>query len=219
VIRSSVQLAVDPDTEKAWSGLRDKTRNMVRRAEKEGVKVVSGLDQVDILIKQYYANMLRLGVAIHSRGFFDRVLKYLAPSSEILVAWHRDRPIGSMLLHYGRDVACYPFQNAVMAERSYAPIQLLTWAAMKACTLRNIRILDMGESAAQSPVYRAKVNFGGAPREIFYYEASAVEAKRAANRPLLRRAVNVVDNWMTARSPLPVRRWFAVRAATHGRLM
>jgi serine/alanine adding enzyme len=220
LVRATVQLKIDPDPARNWSSLRDKTRNMVRRAEKDGVKVVSGLDQVDILIGHYYANMLRLGVAIHSRRFFDRVLRYLATNSDILVAWHRDKPIASMMLHYGQGVACYPFQNAVMAYRVHAPVQLLTWAAMKACALRNIRVLDMGESAPQSSVFRSKVNFGGEPRDIFYYEAAQRSAQPAAN-PVnqVRRLASVAEGWLVACSPLPVRRWFAVRAATRGRLM
>jgi len=220
-VRTTVQLSIAGDAERLWSDLRDKTRNMIRRAEKEQLRIVSGFDQVGILASHYQDNMLRLGVAIHSRRFFENVVKHLGKESEILVAWRGDTPVASMLLHYGRDTACYPVQNAVLEYRALAPVQLLIWHAMKRCAEKGIRLLDMGESRQGSPVFQSKVNFGGSPRDVFYYDLSP----QGGGRPdglltqTLRRAAHVADSWLATRSPLPLRRTFAQRSLTRGRVM
>lgn len=220
-VRTTVQLPVAADAQQMWSGLRDKTRNMIRRAEKEQLRIVSGLDQVDILVSHYQDNMLRLGVAIHSRRYFESVVKHLGQQSEILVAWRDRTPIASMLLHYGRDTACYPVQNAMLEYRALAPVQLLIWHAMKRCAEKGIGLLDMGESRQGSPVFQSKVNFGGTPRAVFYYDLSP----RGGRRPdrlltkVLRHAAYVTDTWLATRSPLPLRRTFAQKSLTRGRVM
>ncbi len=221
-VRSTVQLTVEGDPDRIWSNLRDKARNMIRRAEKEQLRVVSGLDQVGILAEQYQSNMLRLGVPIHSRRYFQSAVQHLRAHSEILVAWRERTPIASMLLHYGRDVACYPVQNAVLEYRALAPVQLLIWHAMKCCAARNIRLLDMGESRQASPVFQSKVNFGGTPRDVFYYELPPATGHRAPGGVLaqtLRRGAHVADTWLASRSPLSLRRRFAQKSLARGRVM
>ena len=221
-VRSTVQLEIASDPDQLWSSLRGKTRNMIRRAEKEGVQVTSGLHLVDILVDHYHDNMLRLGVAIHSRKFFHNVADRVGPQSEVLVAWHQGKAIASMLLHFGRDVACYPYQNALTAYRSMAPIQMPTWVAMKSCVAHHVRILDMGESRSGSPVFNSKVNFGGMPRPVFYYDVASPLAAGATDGPIVRqfrRVASVIDTWLAARSPMPLRRQFAQKEITRGRVL
>jgi hypothetical protein len=220
-VRTTVQMKIDADQERIWRGLKDKTRNMIRHAEKRGVEIVSGLEQVDVLVDQYQENMLRLGVSIHSRAFFHHVVGKLGTHTEILVARHRGEPIASMMVHFGREMACYPFQNATLAYRNLAPIQLLNWAAMKRCADRGVGLLDMGESRKGSPVFQSKINFGGSPRDIFYYKVGR-RPVRSFGGALLGQAgriANVADAWLASRTPLPIRRRFAERKMARGRLM
>jgi len=220
-VRATVQMKIDADKDQMWRGLKDKTRNMIRRAEKEGVEIVSGLEQVDVLVDQYHANMLRLGVPIHSRAFFHQVVGNLGTHTEILVARHRGKPVASMMLHFGQEMACYPFQNALLAHRNLAPIQLMNWVAMKRCAERGIGILDMGESRKGSPVFQSKINFGGLPRDVFYYKIGQ-RAARSFGGALLGHAgriANVADAWLTSQTPLPIRRRFAERKIVRGRLL
>ena len=144
-----------------WSGLRDKTRNMIRRADRSEVAVVSGPEHVPALYRHYRDNMARLGVTMHAQAFFTETVQRLGSRAEVLVAMHDGKPIGSMLLLLGQDFACFPVQNVIFAARSLAPVQKLNWEAMRLCAGRGIRRLDMGESREGSPVYRSKVNFGG----------------------------------------------------------
>jgi GNAT acetyltransferase-like protein len=218
VVRQTVHLAIGRDEDGIWRGLRDKTRNMIRRAEKEGVEVSAGNDQIEIVADQYQGNMLRLGVPIHSRRFFRSVVERLGQRSSVLIARHRGKAIASMLLHFTDKVACYPHQNADLSLRNLAPIQKLNWEAMKLCAQRGVKILDMGESRDGSPVFQSKVNFGGTPRDVFYYQVQGRAASSRRVNPVLR-AASVAEGWLAAHAPLPMRRYFALRRLTHGRLV
>jgi len=172
ILKKTIQLDIDADEKKMWSGLRGKTRNMIRRAEQNGITVVTGHQHIKTLYNHYRENMTHLGVTLHVENYFNEVIQQLGYCTEILVATHQQKPIASMLLHFGRDFACYPVQNAAREARNLAPVQRLNWEAMKLCGARGIRCLDMGESGQNSPVYQSKVNFGGRPADLHYYRLS-----------------------------------------------
>jgi len=185
-VKRTVQLEIKPDVESMWQALRGKSRNMIRRAERAGVSVISGDNQVETLYCHYRENMTRLGVTIHSERFFRSVVRAFGPDCEILVAVRDGSPIGSMLLLFAKEAACFPIQNANADARTYAPIQLLNWEAMQRCAARGISQLDMGESREDSPVYKSKVNFGGTPRDLSYYDVS-ITAPLVGQSPLTAR--------------------------------
>ncbi len=221
-LKKTVQVDIDEDEEEMWSGLRDKTRNMVRRAERNGVVVASGPEHVHTLYRHYRDNMSRLGVTFHVPEFFAEIVGRLGRHAEILVAMHEGRPIASMLLLLGRDFACYPVQNVSFDARSLAPIQRLNWEAMKLCGGRGIRRLDMGESRESSPVYRSKVNFGGRPQDLHYYGLARCDAQNDRSGSLSRtmgRALLAGITILRRAGPGPIRPYLLQVLHRRGRLV
>jgi serine/alanine adding enzyme len=204
-------LAIDlADEAVMWGHLRDKTRNMVRKAEKNGIEIAEGSQYVDALYDQYAANMLRIGVPFHSRKFFRHTLELFGGHTSVMAALYQGRPVATMLLHFGNGIACYPYQNALYEFRNMAPIQALNWAAMKMCAERGYRFLDMGESGEGSPVYKSKTNFGGRPHDVFYFGSGIAAAKYASTSSgAPGRGPGVLarlENALNRNAPEPVRR-------------
>lgn len=179
-LRKTVTLALAPTEGAAWKGLRDKTRNMIRKAEKSGATVVHGAEWLDELHRLYAATMLRKDVPQHGIAFFRALGRHLAPHVTVLAARRDGRTIGAMALIGGGAVACYPYQAADEDGRAAGAIPLLNWAAMRRAIAGGATLLDMGESAEGGPVYRAKVNFGGTPADIFYRDSRPKAAADAA---------------------------------------
>ena len=100
--------------------------------------------------------MVRLGIALHTKKFFEVALEEFRSRSKILIAHREGIPIASMLLLYGTGVATYPVQNVLFEYRNHAPIQLLTWEAMKQAMYSGASFLDMGPSRIGSNVFGAK---------------------------------------------------------------
>ncbi len=208
-IKKTLQLTLDEDEARMWASLRAKTRNMIRRAERAGLVVAAGAHYVGALYEHYIANMLRLRVTPHSRAFFEETVRAFGPSVDVLVALHNGEPVASMLICYGRDTACYPYQNVRLEYRKSAAIQLLNWEAMRRAAAHGARVLDMGESREDSPVFRSKVNFGGVPRDVYYY-APMADMKEFDPSPdgwrLLARLAAITDTLVTRHGPAALRR-------------
>jgi len=220
--RKTLVLDIDEDEELMWRGLRDKTRNMIRKAEKSGLTMAAGRGYVDVLYEQYRDNMLRIGVQIHARAFFDNVLDQFGDDAEVLVALHDGRPVASMLLLYQGGVACYPYQSAVYEFRRLAPVQFLNWQAMNRCRQRGVRLLDMGESGEGSPVYSSKVNFGGKPRDLFYYRADGTTATgtpAASAKAEMSSWCERAEGYLRTDAPTWLRHQYALWRLRHGRII
>lgn len=201
-----------------WSSLRDKTRNMVRRASRDGVTVKTGHQFLDIFYEQYQSNMLRLGVHVHRKVFFENILKILPENTEIMVAVWNNKIIASMMLHFGGDVACYPFQNAEYEYRKLAPIQLLNWEAMRFCADKGAKFLDMGPSSAGSPVFKSKVNFGGIVKPT---GSITIRGRRPDDfqHSVLRRGIGRLDTFLQSSAPVWVRRLYSPWKAGNTRVL
>ncbi len=60
-----------------WSGLRDKTRNMIRKGQRAGLTVVTDANCLKPAYDVYADHMLALGVSIHSFRFFETACRHL----------------------------------------------------------------------------------------------------------------------------------------------
>ena len=176
----------------AWDALRNKTRNMVRRAQRGGVtvRVGGGAADVDAFYRIYVARMLARGVPIVMRAFFEEFARALAGEAELLLAEHRSVIVAGMFLCVGPRYAVYPFQVTAPGAERLAATQLLTWEAMRRCIAHGITTLDMGESSVGSPVHAAKRNFGGEPRTLAYYAFDGAPDHRSPIAEIVSAATN-----------------------------
>ena len=221
--KTTILLPLDPDIELMWTGLRDKTRNMIRKAGKQGVSVVEG-DPISTghLYRHYRDNMMRLGVAFHRREFFEAVISIRPSPSTLLVAQVSGRPIATMLVLLGGGEAQYPYQNVSEEYRRSAAIQLLNWECMKLCAQLGYQWLDMGESRQASPVYKSKINFGGAPHPVYYFSTEVLESPEIS-----RSSVNPnggvkrpsLDHFLGRYAGKSIRGWYLQRKLSSGRVI
>lgn len=152
-----------------WESMRDKTRNMIRKGERAGLVIETGIHNAEAFHSIYASYMKNIGVFFHSQRFFHNILKHLNNDAELICAKLGDVVVGGTIQLYGNDIAGYPYQAVTVEHRNMAPIQFMNWEMIKRCHERNCKFLDMGESSEGGPVYQSKVNFGAKPYEIFYY--------------------------------------------------
>ena len=168
-IKKTLLLDLAGTEEQTWDSFRDKTRNMIRKAERGGLEIETGWHNVGAFYDIYASYMQAIGVFFHSRSFFVQMGERLGERVELISAKKDGAVIAAMVLLYGGQVASYPFQSAKMEYRKFAPNQFLIWEAIKRCIARGITRLDMGESKVGSSVYKFKTNFGGVPHDLHYY--------------------------------------------------
>lgn len=179
-IKQTITLALARDEEAMWRNLRDKTRNMIRKATRSGIRVAHGPQFIDPLCELYVATMSRKGLPFHSRSYFRALEHYLRHRLDVIAALLNGRVVGAMCL-IGGPIACYPYQAVDVEFRSSGAVQLLNWEAMRCAGAQGTATIDMGESAEGSSVYRSKLNFGGAVQPIYYWGTAAAPPQAAAN--------------------------------------
>src|SRR3989338_8904241 len=168
-VKKTVVMELASSADEMWKGLRNKTRNMLRKAKNAGLTIECGFENLDAFYRIYARRMLEKKVPIHSIGFFKHVAKELDGCTQLLVATHNGVPVGGMLLLMGTHTALYPYQSSTSEGERYGANQLLVWEAMRFCLARDITTLDMGESKEGGSVYQSKINFGGISKDLYYY--------------------------------------------------
>lgn len=167
--RKTMQLPISETVDRTWDALKSKTRNMVRKAINEGLKVEEGKEHIHRFYEIYVDSMLGLNVPMHSKLFFVNVMKEFGDDAELSVVYRDGKALAGMITLFGLSTASYPWQASLSGMNKYAPNQLLLWQTMKSCAERKISVLDMGESVENEPVYVFKRNFGGNPVPVHYF--------------------------------------------------
>lgn len=211
--RKTMVMPVPADEAAAWAALGNKTRNLLRKATRDGIQVVAGREHLPAFYAVYAEAMARKGVGIHHRGFFDDVLETFGNEATLLAARRGGRVVGGLVLLTSEESAIYPYQATSPEGRAHAATQALVWAALRACAARGIPELDLGESTEGGDVAAFKEHFGGTPRDLAYCTVhgapprDAAPPARAQSGPVTR----AMPGWM-------LRPWRRIQRA-HGRIV
>ena len=78
---------------------------------------------------------------------------------------------------------------------------------------------ESGASREGSPVYESKVNFGGAPQPVYYYDGLAGVRGSSSAGSASPSAAQKLDEFLLHRSPMWLRRRYAFWKRRQGRLL
>jgi lipid II:glycine glycyltransferase (peptidoglycan interpeptide bridge formation enzyme) len=149
-----------------------KTRNMVRKAEKQGFGVSIENDAFDFLYNTHLENMQVIGGTAKSPAFFEAVAKHFVAGKDynIWVARHNNVPIAAMLLFYFSDMVEYFTPVIVEQWREAQPLSLLIYHAMIAASQAGYKQWNWGGTwVNQEGVYHFKKRWGAEDRRYHYY--------------------------------------------------
>jgi FemAB-related protein (PEP-CTERM system-associated) len=156
--------------ESLWKRLPSERRNRIRKAQKSGLKAsVPGPEGLDAFYEVFARNMRDLGSPVHSRGFFESVLRHLPDSTQLLVVRDGERPVGAglMLLHQG--MISIPWVSSLRPAFRKCPNQLLYWEAMRFGIAHGFHTLDLGRSSRDSGTFEAKRQWGARPVQLYWH--------------------------------------------------
>lgn len=169
IAKKTIVLELAHTEEDTWNRLKDKTRNLIRKSVKSGLTAERGFHNLRRFYNIYSLGMIEKEVSILSYIFFENITRKMPDNAELIVARKGNEIIAGILVLFSYPTAVYHFQASLKDYRSYAPNQFLIWEAIKSCIARGIPKLDMGESIEGGNVYLFKINFGGIPKDIYYY--------------------------------------------------
>lgn len=214
--KRSFTLQISRSEAENWKNLRGKTRNMVRRAQKSGLRVENDPSMLGPFFDIYADRMIRKGVSIHSLCFFENMRRAFGEDFIMLCAYRDNDLVGGLIVVAGPKASTYPFQASQDSATIFAPNSLLVWHAITICAERGNELLEMGEARPGGNVYSFKKNFGGTPRQVTYKSLdSTTRSVKEKYEGLARRAENAIRRI----APSPFVRRLAVSERRQGRII
>jgi FemAB-related protein (PEP-CTERM system-associated) len=138
-----------------WKKLDARVRNQVRKAEKSGITLRWGSDQLRDFYAVFQVNMRNLGSPVHSDRLFSALLAHI-PGVEIGTAWRQGRCIGGLVRIRFRDTLAIPWASTLAEERIYCPNHALYYDSIKTAFREGLKVVDFGRSTEGEGTYRFK---------------------------------------------------------------
>ena len=202
-----------------WRGLRDKTRNTVRKGQRAGIIADWGSHNLRAFHDIYLSVMSSRLRAAHSLSFFEKMFQHMPGSVRLLCARLGERIIGGTVVIATPQVYLSAFQCASPdANRQYAPTSFMTWELLKAAAAAGAQKFDLGESQPGSGSYVFKTNFGGTPSSVYYYRP-LTSAQQSIPSSFRVRFKELLSTTVSERAPAWSKRYLAYRLARRGRII
>ena len=159
-------LALPANSELLFKGFKhyNDIRREVRKAAKSGLRFVAGgVDLLDSFYEVFAINMRNLGTPVHSRSFFDQIIRGFKARCEVGVTYLDSKPLAAGIIFYHRNMVSFPFAVSLRSHNLLKPFPLLKWEFLKkACDL-GYEFADFGRSTIDSGPYRFKLRWGAKP--------------------------------------------------------
>jgi FemAB-related protein (PEP-CTERM system-associated) len=198
-----MRLGLPESSDKLWKQFDPKVRNQIRKAEKEGLTVEWGRQQ---LLPEFYAvfsrNMRDLGTPVFSRGLFASILRHLQDAAEICVVRYKGHAAAASLLLHGAGTSEVPSASSLRKLNHLNGNMLMYWNMLLRSIERGQQEFDFGRSSAGSNTYRFKVQWGASPHPAVwqYYVRKGSADEMRPNNPKNQRRIAVwkrLPVWLT----------------------
>jgi FemAB-related protein (PEP-CTERM system-associated) len=198
-----MRLPLPTDTETLWQSIGPKVRNQVRKAEKQGLTIHWGREE---LLREFYAvyshNMRDLGTPVFSRRLFSAILNHLPDSAEFCVARHSGATVAVALLVHGSGMTEVPSASSLRRWNHLNGNMLVYWHLLTRAIDHGQQIFDFGRSSAGSNTYRFKSQWGAAPHPAVwqYHVRRGSVGEMRPNHPKNQRRIAIwkrLPVWLT----------------------
>ena len=180
-------LDLDQSEERLWQGLHGKHRNMVRRAQREGVAVTPGLDPVAFheLLDATYAR--GGGKNRFSRTYLERLIDRLGENLITLSASHGGQLQAAACIPFDRERGYY-LHGAARADGIPGAATLLHWEIIRLLRARGVAAYDLGGVRPETAdprlrgIFQFKQRFGGVLEPCWLWEKTTHPAAHLLGR-------------------------------------
>ncbi len=149
-----------------------KTRNMIRKAIKEEVKVEIDNSAIDFLYETHHENMIAIGGKPKSKKFFYLLNKYYQSGKDyrIYTAHLNGDTISALLLFYAGEAVEYYTPVIVEKYRDKQALSLIIYTAMIDASINGYKHWNWGGTwTTQQGVYTFKKRWGTKDIKYYYY--------------------------------------------------
>jgi FemAB-related protein (PEP-CTERM system-associated) len=156
-------------SEMLWEGFRAKLRSQIRKAEKNGLRFEWGGSED---INGYYAvfsrNMRDLGSPVHSKEWFDVILRHYDKNVRMGLVYQHKQLIGAGFMLSANKTVSIPWASTLLEYNKLSPNMMLYWKFLKYAADSGFTKFDFGRSTPDEGTYRFKEQWGAEPVPLYW---------------------------------------------------
>ncbi len=167
----TMRLTLPGEADQAWSDLKAKVRNQIRKAEAADlVCQQGGAELIDQFHRLYTENMRILGSPPHGRRFFEAIFETFGDCSRIFVVLNpAGKAVATSFTLSGRHRLYVPWAASDHRFRADCPNMLLYWEMIKQACLHPSRCFDFGRGTRDGGTHRFKRQWGSGEVELNWH--------------------------------------------------
>ena len=206
--KTTLILNLENDADAMWRSLRSKTRNMIRKSQKNSLVLKKGIEYLDTFYRIYSDRMARKNIPFPPYDFFKRSAEIFKNDLQIYIAEKNGKAIASILVLLSHNTASYAYSAFMPGSEQYSPIHFLLWELINDCIHKKVTLIDMGESSIGSGVYNFKIWMGAEPKTFYNYQTYLEQKPKFSFTSSLKSRINTQ---ITSRLPLAIRKQHLIR--------
>jgi FemAB-related protein (PEP-CTERM system-associated) len=164
----SMSLDITCGPEALWRAIGPKVRNLVRKAEKSGVKAREGDPNKDLaaFYEVFAANMRDLGTPVYAAEFFREVFATFPREARLILAeWEGSTAAAGICLTNGAFTEMH-WAASRRELRTLSPNMILYWEAITQAAREGLAEFCFGRSTEGSGPHRFKKQWGAEPTPL-----------------------------------------------------
>ncbi len=162
--------ALSPDTESLFKGFPRDTRYMIRKAQKAGLRVRRGMDQLGSFYEMFAESMRRLGTPVFPLSLFENLQEEFGDRMDLLLVYSGEKPVSGVISFFFRDTILPYYAGAAPEAPRLAANNFMYWELMKDAALSESQVRIGGSCLAAPPPVADQTN-GPAHRQVVSVES------------------------------------------------
>ena len=166
----AMRLPLPATSDALWHTIDRKARNQIRKAQKSGLDVREGREELlDGFYGVFAENMRDLGTPVYPRRLFEAVARVLPNSVRVHQVRLGSEVVAGALTIQWRSGVEVPWASSLQRHRDKCPNNLLYWSMLEGAVGRGMTIFDFGRSTPGEGTFHFKQQWG-AVASPFHWE-------------------------------------------------
>jgi len=199
-----------PDSASNLKRLPKDTRYMIRKAEKGGLRVQRGVEQMEVFYDLFAQSMHRLGTPVFSPALFRNIVEEFPEHTQLMVVYNGADAVTGVLSFFFRDTILPYYAGATPEATRLAANNFMYWELIKWAGEQGFRTFDFGRSKKGTGAFafKSQWNMNAQPLD---YQVFLVNRKTVPNfspvNPKFEMAIRLWQNL-----PFSVTKWLGPSA-------
>ena len=203
----AAELAAEPEVQ--LKGLPRDTRYMIRKGEKAGLQLRSGVDQLPEFYNLFILNWRRLGTPVFSRQWLETLVHEFRDAAILDMARTSGRPVAGVLSFLFRNTLYPHYSGAAPDANLLAANNFIYWELMKNAINQGVRWFDFGRSKKNTGAYQFKSAWNMQMNPLQYQVCMIERKDRPDFSPANPKFALAANLW--SRMPLKATTWLGPR--------